>query len=105
MNAPVSVAMKAISGVATATSGAVGEPGAVYSANAPSTKQIRPPTNSRPWLVTVNSSTNRTIARPISSTPATLSGRLPKPMNARISAIAPRMPVTKFGLMSSKMSP
>ena len=81
--------MKTMSGVATATSGAVGEPGAVYSANAPSTKQIRPPTNSRPWLVTVNSSTNRTIARPISSRPATLSGRLPKPMNARISAIAP----------------
>ena len=43
--------------------------------------------------------------RPTSSSPATLSGRLPKPMNARMSAIAPRIPVTKFGFWSSKMSP
>ena len=39
---------------------------------------------SRPWLVTVSSSTNSTMARPMSSRPAMLSGRLPKPMNARM---------------------
>ena len=39
---------------------------------------------SRPWLVTVSSSTNRIMPRPISSSPAILSGRLPKPMNARM---------------------
>ena len=60
---------------------------------------------SRPWLVTVSSSTNRTIASPISSRPPTLSGRLPKPMKARMIARAPRMPVTKFGFWSSNSSP
>ena len=50
MNPAVRAAMKTMSGAATATSGAVGVPGAVYSADAPSTKQISPPTNSRPWL-------------------------------------------------------
>ena len=78
--------MIAIIGHATATSGAVGVPGAVYSAAAPSTKPTRPPMASRPWLVTVNSSTNSTMARPISSRPAMLSGRLPKPMKARMIA-------------------
>ncbi len=37
-------------------------PGAVYSADAPSAKQMIPPIASRPWLVTVNSRTNSTIA-------------------------------------------
>ena len=66
--------------------------------NAPSTKQISPPTVSRPWLVTVVSRMNSRTASPIRISPATLSGRLPKPMNARINAIAPSVPVTKFGL-------
>ena len=47
-----------------------------------------PPIVSRPWLVTVSSRTNRTTPRPISSSPAMLSGRLPKPMNARMIADA-----------------
>ena len=34
-----------------------------------------------------------------------MSGRLPNPMNARIIASAPRIPVTKFGFWSSKMRP
>ncbi len=77
----------------------------VYSADAPSTKQMIPPIASRPWLVTVASSTNRTMPSTISSSPARLSGRLPKPMNARMIAIAPRIPVTKFGFWSSKIRP
>ena len=60
MKAAVATAMTITSGAATVTSGAVGVPGAVYSVNAPSTKQTSPPTVNRPWLVTVNSSTNRT---------------------------------------------
>ena len=44
----VTPAMTKMSGAATVTSGAVGDPGAVYSANAPSTKQMSPPTASRP---------------------------------------------------------
>ena len=105
MNTAVAPAITKMIGTATETSGAVGEPGAVYRAKAPRTKQMSPPTVSNPWLTTVNSRMNRTTANPISRIPATLSGRLPKPMNARISAIAPRMPVTKLGLWSSKIRP
>jgi hypothetical protein len=36
---------------------------------------------------------NRTIARAMRRRPATLSGRLPKPTNARMIASAPRIPV------------
>jgi len=103
--APVMLAMPRTSGAATVTSGAVGVPGAVYSVNAPSTKQMIPPTASRPWLVTVNSSRNRTMASRMSIRPATLRGRLPNPMNARTIAIAPTMPVTKFGLCTSNNKP
>ena len=45
--------------------------------------------------------TNITTPSAMSRRPATLSGRLPKPMNASTIAIAPTMPVTKFGLMTS----
>ena len=41
-------AIATINGMATDTSGAAGVPGAVYSVNAPSTKQTSPPTVSRP---------------------------------------------------------
>ena len=52
-------------------------------------EEIRPPTASKAVAPTVVSSTKSTTANPMSRTPATSSGRLPKPMNARISAIAP----------------
>ena len=95
-----------MSGVATCTSGSVGSaPGFVYRADAPSAKQMIPPTVSSPWLTTCVSSANSTSPSPTSSRPATLSGRLPKPMNASRSAIAPRIPVTKFGFWSSNRSP
>ncbi len=76
--------MVTMMGTATSTLGAVGVPGCVYRAEAPSTKATRPPMASRPWLVTVSSSTNRTMARTTSSSPAMLRGRLPKPMKARM---------------------
>ena len=65
-----------------------GRPGSVYRADAPSAKQMIPPIASRPWLVTVSSRPNSTSPSTISIRPATLSGRLPKPMNARMSASA-----------------
>ncbi len=92
-------------GRATLTSGAVGVPGSVYRAAAPSATQTTAPMASNPWLVTCVSSSRRTTPRTIRSRPATLSGRLPKPMKARRMQIAPRIPVTKFGFCSSKMSP
>ncbi len=58
MNAAVVNVIATITGHATETSGAVGSSGSVYSADAPSTKHTSPPTNSRPWLVTVSSSAN-----------------------------------------------
>ena len=67
----------------------------------PSAKQMIPPTVNRPWLVVLSSRANRTIAKPMSSSPATFSGRLSEPMKARMIAIPPRIPVTKFGLISS----
>ena len=103
--AAVAIAIPTTSGAATVTSGAVGAPGAVYRVNAPSTKQINPPTASSPWLVTVNSSRNRTDGQPDQQQTGDVERQAPKPMNARISAIAPRMPVTKFGLWSSNSNP
>ena len=41
----------------------------------------------------------------MSRSPATLSGRLPKPMKARRMQMAPTIPVTKFGFWTSKISP
>ena len=76
----------AITTGATLTTGSNGSPGSVNRADAPSAKQTRPPTPRRPWLVTVTSSPNRTMASRISSRPPTLSGSAPRPMNARISA-------------------
>ena len=64
-----------------------------------------PPIASRPWLVTVASSTNSTMPSTISISPARLSGRLPNPMKARMIASAPRMPVTKLGCSSSMIRP
>ncbi len=104
-NTPVTAAIATTSGTATATSGAAGVPGAVYRVKAPSTKQTSPPTVSRPWLVTVVSRMKSRTASPIRIRPAMLSGRLPKPMKARISAMAPSVPVTKFGLWSSNSRP
>ena len=47
-----------MTGRATLTIGRGRVPGSVYRADAPSAKQTRPPTVSRPWLVTVSSRTN-----------------------------------------------
>ncbi len=86
--------MSAMIRQSTSTAGATGSPGCVYSADAPRANATSPPMVSSPPLVTVSSSTKRITASPMSSRPAMLSGRLPKPMKARISAKAPRMPVT-----------
>ena len=86
------VVVVTITAGATLTAGSNGSPGSVNRADAPSAKQTRPPTPSRPWLVTVTSSPNRTIARMMSSRPPTLSGSAPRPMNARIRASPPEDP-------------
>ena len=102
---PAVTVVVAMTGSDTRTSGSNGSPGWVKRADAPRAKQMMPPRPSKPWLVTVSSSPIRTIASRISSKPAMLSGRLPKPMKARMIARAPRMPVTKFGFCSSNRSP